>query len=61
MVDGATISVTGPAAERTKGLPESMRPQPGVSRADDGGDNDGIAACLDHEQYWDMPEATKGG
>jgi hypothetical protein len=38
-----------------------MRPEPSVSRADDGVGNDGITACLDHQLYWDEPEPTKDG
>jgi hypothetical protein len=56
-LDGATLG----KVSKTIGLPESKWPEPGVSRAEDGTGNDGIAACLDYGQYWDKPKPTKDG
>jgi hypothetical protein len=54
---GATLG----KQSKTIGIPESMWPEPGVSRADDGVGKDGIAACLDHDKYWDKSEVTQSG
>jgi hypothetical protein len=51
MLEGATLSET--KGSETKGLPKSMRPKPGVSRAEIDKGEDGIENCLNYEPYWE--------
>jgi Pentapeptide repeats (8 copies) len=49
-LDGAT------GWQKANGLPEDLRPLPGISRV-----HDGIDKCLDHKPYWQMPGAAPNG